>query len=410
MDSTVKSINLLSLPPTMHYYEHRKRWKAGLLMAALLIGAASLLYTHFLVQKLALEEKKKVELWAQSTQNLLKTEDNDFINFLFSEVINKTNFALILTDSNDVIKSYKGLDSTRTLFPKIETDKQFDSIYFAGELATMREQHEPLVYTNDLGEVERIYYKDSWILTQLKYYPYVQLAIIIIFFLAAYLAFMASTRSEQNRVWVGMAKETAHQLGTPISSLLAWVEHLRDKVNEKDAHLIAEMENDIKRLETVTERFSKIGSAPVLKPEQVKEVVQASIDYMSKRSSSKISFAVYGEDAEAELSIPLFDWVIENLCKNAINAITGNGSITATISKTARFVYVDISDTGKGIPQAQFETVFKPGFTTRKRGWGLGLSLVKRIVENYHQGKIQVKSSELGKGTTFRITLKRVNT
>lgn len=392
----------------MQNYERRKRWKLWLLLFALLIGATSLLYTNFLVRKLAVEEKKKVELWASATQNLLKTEDSDFLNFLFTEVINKTTFALILTDSNDVIKSYKGLDTTKTLFPKIETDKEYDSLYFVEELDNMRSEHDPLQYKDDLGNNERIYYKDSWILKQLKYYPYIQLAIIIIFFLAAYLAFTASTKSEQNRVWVGMAKETAHQLGTPISSLLAWVEHLRDKVPAKDAGLIDEMEQDIKRLEMVTERFSKIGSAPVLNQENVKKAVQQSIDYISKRSSAKIKFEVKGEDdLTADLSIPLFDWVIENLCKNAINAINGTGKITAVISSSTKSVYIDIIDTGKGIPQSQFETVFKPGFTTRKRGWGLGLSLVKRIVENYHEGRIIVKSSELGKGTTFRITLKK---
>lgn len=394
----------------MQNYERRKRWKLWLLLFALLIGAASLLYTNFLVRKLAIEEKKKVELWASATQSLLKTEDSDFLNFLFTEVINKTTFALILADSTDAIKSYKGLDSTKTLFPKVDVDKEYDSLYFANELDIMRSQHDPLVYKDDLGNNERIYYKDSWILTQLKYYPYIQLTIIVVFFLAAYLAFTASTKSEQNRVWVGMAKETAHQLGTPISSLLAWVEHLRDKVPEKDAGLIDEMEQDIKRLEMVTERFSKIGSAPVLNPENVKVAVQHSIDYISKRSSAKIKFEVKGDDnLNAALSIPLFDWVIENLCKNAINAINGAGKITTVISSSSKFVYIDITDTGKGIPQGQFETVFKPGFTTRKRGWGLGLSLVKRIVENYHEGKIIVKSSEIGKGTTFRITLRKLS-
>ncbi len=391
----------------MQSYEQRKRWKVWLLIAALLIGAASLLYTNFLVRKLAAEEKRKVELWASATQSLLKTEDSDFLNFLFTEVINKTNFALILTDSNDVIKSYKGLEDKKTLFPNIDSGKEYDSLYFQNELATMRDQHEPLVYRNDLGGIERIYYKDSWILTQLKYYPYIQLLIIAVFFVAAYLAFSASTKSEQNRVWVGMAKETAHQLGTPISSLLAWIEHLRDKLPEKDIHLINEMENDVKRLEIITERFSKIGSTPVLKIENVKAVVEESINYMSKRATNKIQFEVKGDAAYAAVNIPLFDWVIENLCKNAINAITNTGKITATVSVTSRNVYIDITDTGKGIPQAQFETVFKPGFTTRKRGWGLGLSLVKRIVENYHDGKIVVKSSELGKGTTFRIALKK---
>lgn len=377
------------------------------MLFAFLIGAASLLYTNYLVRKLAEEEKKKVELWAVSTQNLLKTEDSDFINFLFEQVISKTNFALILTDSNNRIKSYKGLDSTKTLFAASEPTKQLDSAYYQDQLEVMRSEHEPLEYTNELGGVERIYYKDSWILKQLVYYPWVQLSIIAVFFMAAWLAFRATTRSEQNRVWVGMAKETAHQLGTPISSLLAWTEYLKDKIAEEDKHYLAEMQNDIQRLEMITERFSKIGSAPVLTVVNVKEAVQRSVEYMEKRSSPKIKFLVRGADAMAGLNLPLFDWVIENLCKNAINAINGSGTISAIVYNGRRQVYIDIEDTGKGIPSDKFEAVFKPGYTTRLRGWGLGLSLARRIVENYHEGKIFVKESELGKGTTFRIVLKK---
>jgi signal transduction histidine kinase len=256
------------------------------------------------------------------------------------------------------------------------------------------------------GEKQYIYYKDSSILSQLKLYPWLQFTIISIFLLASYLAFSTSRRAEQNRVWVGMAKETAHQLGTPISSLLAWLEYLKEKYKDSDAETLSEIEHDIQRLELVADRFSKIGSAPQLQDENVMEVIRNGIAYIQKRSPSRIQYSLEGDETlTAKINISLFDWVIENLCKNAVNAIGTEGKINIHVKAIKNKIVIDISDTGVGIPKSKFQTVFEPGYTTRKRGWGLGLSLVKRIIENYHFGQIFVKESTIGKGSTFRIIL-----
>lgn len=393
----------------MNITETKKRWKIGLLSFAAIIGLSSLIYTHVLVKKLQIQEKEKIELRLEATKQLVKatdTTDSQFIVFLFDYIINKNNTALIIADSNDVILQTRGLDSTKTLNQEIEPNKKYDPEYFANELDDMKEQHEPIVYEVFPGEKQYIYYKDSSILTQLKIYPYLQLTIIAIFLIASYIAFSSSRKSEQNRVWVGMAKETAHQLGTPISSLLAWMEHLKEKYAHEDQSSFNEMEHDIQRLELVADRFSKIGSMPQLKPENVLDVVQKGIEYIQKRSPSRIIYEINGDPKiEAKLNPSLFDWVIENLCKNAVNAIGTDGKISIFIRQHKKKVYIDITDTGVGIPKSKFETVFEPGYTTRKRGWGLGLSLVKRIIEIYHHGQIFVKDSTVGKGTTFRIIL-----
>jgi two-component system, sporulation sensor kinase D len=393
----------------MNITESKKRWKIGLLSFAGIIGLSSLVYTNILVKKLQNQEKEKIELRLEATKQLIKatdTTDSQFIVFLFDYIINKNNTALIIADSNDVILQTRGLDSTKTLNIEIEPDKKLDPEYFANQLEVMKSQHDPIVYEVFTGEKQYIYYKDSSILTQLKVYPYLQLTIIAIFLIAAYLAFSSSRKAEQNRVWVGMAKETAHQLGTPISSLLAWIDYLKEKYADQDQSSFDEMEHDIQRLELVADRFSKIGSMPQLKPENVLVVVTHGIEYIQKRSPARIIYEVNGDASiEAKLNPSLFDWVIENLCKNAANAIGIEGKISIFIRQHKKKVYIDISDTGVGIPKSKFETVFEPGYTTRKRGWGLGLSLVKRIIENYHYGQIFVKESTIGKGTTFRIVL-----
>ncbi|MDB5154081.1 MAG: histidine kinase, partial [Mucilaginibacter sp.] len=288
--------------------------------------------------------------------------------------------------------------------------KHYDPAYFMAELETMKTQHEP-IRLKVFGANWYVYYQDSFVLKQLKIFPYIQLSVIAIFLLVAYTAFNTSRKSEQNQVWVGLAKETAHQLGTPISSLMAWTELMKEKFNAEDDPLIAEMENDIKRLEIVADRFSKIGSKPVLESHPVYDVVKDFVDYFKVRVSNKIHFEIAGNPyLKAGLNIPLFDWVLENLLKNAVNAIENSGIIKVEISgsKTKNQVYIDVTDSGKGIPRSKFDTVFQPGYTTRKRGWGLGLSLTKRMVENYHNGQIFVKDSEVGKGTTFRIVLKNL--
>lgn len=383
----------------MNIYTRKQRWKLVLLLVALLIGIGSLLYTNQLVKKLSAEEKKKVELWAEATRQIsdINAEPGD-ISFALSVLTDNTTVPVILTDEQQQVISTRNLDSLR-----LE-----DSVYVAGELAEMKEQHEPIEIVFATDQKNFIFYKDSYLLTQLRYYPFFQLAVIALFLAVSYLAFSTSRKAEQNQVWVGMAKETAHQLGTPLSSLMAWLEYLKAQPHAFE-HL-PEMEKDIIRLNTITERFSKIGAAPALKKENLTTVMQTAIDYIRTRTSSKVVFSLQNQqnyDVEVPLNVPLFEWVLENLFKNAIDAMSGEGSITVRIADQNQFIYLDVTDTGKGIPKSKYKTVFKPGYTSKNRGWGLGLSLSKRIVEEYHGGQIFVKSSEPGKGTTFRIVLKK---
>lgn len=383
----------------MNIYTRKQRWKLTLLIAALLIGIGSLWYTNQLVQKLATEEKKKVELWAEATRQIsdINTEPGD-ISFALSVLTNNTTVPVILTDEKKQIISTRNLDS-------LLSD---DNNYLKQELAEMAQQHEPIEIAFAGNQKNFIYYKDSLILTQLRYYPYFQLMVIGLFLIVSYLAFSSSRKAEQNQVWVGMAKETAHQLGTPLSSLMAWLEII--KLKSPNEEYVIELEKDINRLNTITERFSKIGSAPALKKENLTEVLENSISYIKSRSSSRVNFSLENAQSynvEAPLNVALFEWVLENIFKNAIDAMSGEGSIQIKITDQQQFAYIDISDTGKGIQKSKYKTVFKPGYTSKNRGWGLGLSLSKRIVEEYHAGQIFVKSSELNKGTTFRIVLKK---
>ncbi len=338
--------------------------------------------------------------------------NDEFITFIYN-MRDSLAIPAIVADSADNILTWRGLDSTKTYF-ELEADsvKKYDPRYFKAQLRLMKKQHpEPIVLELDTRTNEKwyVYYKDSLLLTQLRAFPYIQLSVIAIFLIIAYSVFSSSRKSEQDQVWVGLAKETAHQLGTPISSLMAWVELLRSRFNAADDPLIMEMENDVKRLETVADRFSKIGSKPVLHNHIIYDVVEEFVNYYKVRVSDKIRFEMKGDkQVEALVNVPLFDWVIENILKNAVNAIEGPGTIGIKITENLakEQVFIDISDTGSGIPRLKFDTIFQPGYTTRKRGWGLGLSLTKRIVENYHQGHVFVKDSEAGKGTTFRIVLK----
>lgn len=368
-----------------------------LLFGALFICAASLWYTNRLVNQLSEEEKKKVRLWAEGTKRLANMEETGDLSFALEVITSNTTVPVILTDSNDQIKGARNLDSLR----------MDDSLYLKSQLQIMKSEGTRLEIPYAENQVDYIYYKDSVLLTRLRYYPFVQLGIIGLFLAIAYFAFSSSRKAEQNQVWVGMAKETAHQLGTPLSSLLAWVEVLKSKgVGSEFAN---EVERDLSRLQTITERFSKIGATPVLTITGLTEVVEKSIDYIRSRTSENVHFMVKAEPGlfSVPLNVALFEWVIENLCKNAVDAMNGNGSIEIRISDQQQFVYLDISDTGKGINKSDLNSVFKPGFTTKSRGWGLGLSLAKRIVEEYHGGEIFVKSSTTGKGTTFRIVLKK---
>lgn len=383
----------------MNIYTRKQRWKLFLLIAAILIGISSLFYTNKLAGELAGEERKRVELWAEAIKHIsdINTEAGD-ISFAVSVLTNNTTVPMILFDGKTVV-SFRNLDSLRALN---EPD------YLKIQMGLMRQEHEPLEISFGDNQKNYIYYKDSYLLTQLKLYPFIQLGVIGIFLFVSYFAFSSSRKAEQNQVWVGMAKETAHQLGTPLSSLMAWLEYLKTKP-DPDKHLV-EIEKDLVRLNTITERFSKIGSAPALQKESLTAVLQNSINYIKTRTSSKVVFELKNQqnyDVEAPLNVPLFEWVLENVFKNAIDAMSGQGSITVKITDQHQFAYIDITDSGKGIPKSKYKTVFKPGYTSKSRGWGLGLSLSKRIVQEYHMGQIFVKSSEVNKGTTFRIVLRK---
>lgn len=383
----------------MNIYSKKQYWKFALLLIATLIGISSLWYTNKLIKELSTEERKKIELWAEGMKHMANNENPDAdLSFVFEVIRNNETVPVILADEENNIIYARNLDSTRI------NDKE----YMQHQLETMKKQNEPIeiVISNNIKQY--IYYKDSLILTQLFYYPFIQLAVIFLFILVAYFAFSASRRAEQNQVWVGMSKETAHQLGTPISSLLAWIELL--KLKEFDNEIITEIDKDVKRLETITERFSKIGSAPVLKKENICEALSASLKYMKSRASARVEFNtnfLQSDEIQVPVNIPLFDWVIENLIKNSIDAMDGEGKIGVEIKDSSQVLYIDVSDTGKGLQKSKYKAIFNPGFTTKKRGWGLGLSLSKRIIEQYHNGKIFVKNSEIGKGTTIRIVLKK---
>ncbi|MGE5428605.1 MAG: sensor histidine kinase [Methylococcaceae bacterium] len=382
----------------MDFYFRKRRWKILLLLLAVAIGIASFFYTNWLVKKMAFEERKNVELWAEATQKLASYDINstEDITFLNDIIVRNTSIPIIITDSLDNITDAKNID-----FTPGNKDKVLKS-----ELHKMKAQNAPiLIYVSDL-ETQYLYYRDSALLENLKYYPLAQFAVIFLFITVAYLAFSSSRNAEQNQVWVGMSKETAHQLGTPISSLMAWVELL--KMQNIDENLIREFEKDTQRLEKITERFSKIGSVPELLLTDVAETIRSTVSYLKTRSSTKVKFIIDFDDKavyEAPLNAALFSWVIENLCKNAIDAMNNIGVIEISMIEKGNQLLIDISDNGKGIAKAYHKSVFQPGFTTKKRGWGLGLSLARRIVENYHKGKIFIKQSEVNKGTTFRIVL-----
>ncbi len=377
------------------------RWKFVLFLLAVGIGFSSLYYTNKLVQELKVEEKKKVELWAKATRKVIDTDIDEAsfdFNFLFEIVENNTTVPVILIDKDSTVISARNIDEK----------KLRNHAYLIRLLQKMGKKHPPIEIAVTNGIKNYIYYKDSTVLTKLQYFPYVQLFVIILFILVAYLAFSAARTSEQNQVWLGLSKETAHQLGTPTSSLMALLEILKTK--EPDLELVQELDKDVKRLEKITERFSKIGSKPVMEEADLNHVIRNVIEYMKRRSSDKVNFSLNFKPDE-EFMVPvnaeLFEWVIENLCKNAVDAMKGKGTIVIDLTDNTQYVYVDVRDEGTGIPKSKFKTVFKPGYTTKNRGWGLGLSLSKRIIEEYHKGRLFINYSEQGKGTVFRIVLQK---
>jgi len=397
----------------LYQYNTKQRWKFFLFLFAALIAAASLFYTNYLVKSLSKSERTKAEVWAMSTRSIMTMPDVDdqFISYVYA-VRDSLSIPAIITDSQGNIIFWRDLDPSRTNI-KEQADSISDSLvydpdYFEKQLDRMKRNRAPIALPLDTGEIWSVYYLDSLALRQLRIFPYLQLSLIAIFLVIAYTVFNSIKKSEQNLVWVGMAKEAAHQLGTPISSLMGWLELVRTRFNAEDDSVLHEMERDVKRLEVVADRFSKIGSIPSLTNHNVYQVIYDFVQYFKIRTSEKIVFEITGDKTvEAKLNIPLFDWIIENLLKNAVNAIESEGKITINIldNIAKEEIFIDISDTGKGIPKSSFDLIFQPGFTTRTRGWGLGLSLTKRMVD-YHQGQIFVKESEPGKGTTFRIILK----
>ena len=381
----------------MNIQSLRSMWKFFLFVCAFAIGVSSLLYTNSLVGKLKDEERKKIEIWAE-TYRLVNEADYDDSNldFYLQVMENNTTIPVIIVDRNNQIKFSRNIDSVKMHHEK----------YISRRLEKMKTQNSPIILDLVDGNKQYVCYDDSYILIQLSSYPYIQFGIITLFIGVAFIAFSTSRKSEQNQVWAGLSKETAHQLGTPISSLLAITEMLRLQLH--DQALVAELEKDVSRLHAITERFSKIGSKPATPMADVGQAIANSLNYIRKRSSDKVTIR-YNPPDEAvmvPLSEPLFSWVIENLCKNALDAVAGAGTIHVEIKFLQNHVVIDVSDTGKGIPKRKFKTVFKPGYTTKSRGWGLGLSLTKRIIEDYHNGRIFVLRSDPDKGTTFRILLK----
>lgn len=386
----------------MNIYEQKNTWKIILLIALLLIIITSILYTNFLAGKLAKEERKKMELLADVYKLLNASSGNVDFGFMFHIIESNETVPLILTDETGTIIGHKNLDSL-----KIERDTN----YLPQQLALMKADRPPLDIEYSKDAHQYIYYRDSYLLVQLRYFPFIQFSIILLFLAVAYLTFSTARRAEQNRVWAGMAKETAHQLGTPISALSGWVDYMKLQLNEKDEmyQMIPEVEKDIERLELIAERFSKIGSVPDLVACNLYHEVEKGTQYIRRRASGKVQINLHapqGKKIEAHISPPLFAWVIENLLKNALDAIGGSGNIDLYIQQQGKQAIVDIRDSGKGIPAGKLKAVFRPGFSTKKRGWGLGLSLAKRIIEEFHKGKIFVKDTQVGKGTTFRIILK----
>lgn len=392
-----------------------RAWNSSILsfvITALLaiVVVVSSLTTSYIVQQLENEEHKKIEIWAEATRKLILAKDGEDIGFLLKVIEGNVTIPVYMVDTN-----YNYTGSRNVKEPKKDVE-----LFYANKIAKLRDTQEPIEVRDGDVVMQYIYYEPSSTLRWLSYFPYIQIIVMIALAGLAAIALVMMQRSEQNSLWVGLSKETAHQLGTPISSLNAWNELL--KTTYPDDALLPQMGDDIRRLQMIAERFSKIGSQPTLEQHAVQPALQSAMDYMRARSSSMIEYRLLvdetmrGEcdEARAMLCVPLFEWVIENLCKNAIDSMEGKGEITIEMRREGykakgreEKIVIDVTDTGKGIDRRKFKTIFRPGYTSKKRGWGLGLSLAKRIIENYHRGKLFVKQSQLGVGTTFRIVLKQ---
>lgn len=387
----------------MQWTDRVRQMKIILVAAAVVIAVASLLVSHFLVKDLSNEERNKMEVWAQALHALNNADENTDVTLVLNVIQGNNTIPVIVLDPGGHVMDYRNIE--------VKATNEVDSMAYVAQLGQQMYRSGKFIRIdlgNGSGDYQLVCYDESTLLKRLASYPYVQLGIVLIFVVVAIFALLSSKRAEQNKVWVGLSKETAHQLGTPISSLMAWVEILKENYPEDD--LIPEMDKDVKRLERIAERFSKIGSLPEPVEASMNTVLEHVIDYMDRRTSSKVKIQRYFPDHDVivRMNASLFEWVIENLCKNAVDAMGGSGKIILTLTDDNNKVVIDVEDTGKGIRKKDIKNVFKPGFTTKKRGWGLGLSLAKRIVEEYHKGRIYVKSSEVGRGTVFRIELRKM--
>lgn len=364
----------------------------------LIVVIAGVIYTNYIARQLAEEEHKKMELWAEATRQFILADENENINFLLQVMEGNTTIPVYMVDAD-----YHLLLSRNVKEPKRNVEQ-----FYEKKIDHLRQSQQPLVVHISDNIVQYIYYEDSYLLTRLYYLPYIEFSLIIAFIIIVIVTLIIAQRSEQNSIWVGLSKETAHQLGTPISSLNAWNELLKTRYPQDE--LLPQMDEDIHRLQIIAERFSKIGSQPELESQKIIPVLRESMDYMRKRTSSKVEYCLLTPQdtyCTAKICVPLFEWVIENLCKNAIDAMNGVGYITISVQNIDNKLLIDVTDTGKGIERRHFKTIFNPGYTTKERGWGLGLSLSKRIIEDFHHGKLFVKQSQLGVGTTFRIILQQ---
>ena len=378
----------------MQWTDRIRQVKIVLVVAAVVIAVASLAVSHLLVKDLQREERNKMEVWAQAMQTLQEADETTDLALVLSVIQGNKTIPVIVLDSDEQVMDYRNVDIR---------DK--DSARYVADYGQRMYKAGHFIQIGDSVDYQLVCYDESTLLKRLSQYPYWQLGIVMIFVVVAIFALLSSKRAEQNKVWVGLSKETAHQLGTPISSLMAWVEILKE--NYPDDELIPEMNKDVKRLELIAERFSKIGSLPEPVDASMNEVLAHVIDYMDRRTSKKVEIIseLPEKNVVVKMNASLFEWVIENLCKNAVDAMEGRGRIVLSLFDEGSKVAIEVADNGKGIRKKDLKSVFTPGFTTKKRGWGLGLSLAKRIVEEYHKGRIYVKSSEVGVGTTFRIEM-----
>ncbi|MBR6589980.1 MAG: HAMP domain-containing histidine kinase [Bacteroidaceae bacterium] len=385
----------------MQWVDRIKQVKIVLVVMAVIIALLSLSVSHYLVRDLSREEEQKMEVWAEAMRSLSNASVDTDLNLVLTVINGNNTIPVVVVDYDGVVQTYRNLE-----IPASQDTLQFLQ-HAVNRMKTSKEPIRILLDESNPNDYIEICYDESLILRRLASYPYVQLGVVLIFVAVAIFALLSSKKAEQNKVWVGLSKETAHQLGTPISSLMAWTEILKDKYAEDE--LIPEMCKDVARLQIIADRFSKIGSMPEPKDENLAEVLERVVGYIERRTSNKVKIIRFipEEKISVKINSSLFEWVVENLCKNAIDAMDGQGTITLRVQDAGKSVSVDVEDTGKGLPKSHFKTVFTPGFTTKKRGWGLGLSLAKRIVEEYHKGRIYVKSSEVNKGTIFRIELKK---